>query len=92
MFLVEQELPRENHGKGEEEKSGDKMSADTDVFQDFSELFVFESFNFNVIVTHLNNFIHNNFFPFLIRCGGMVDKLSYVRFSLIINTHFVYLK
>ena len=62
MFFVEQELPRENHGKGEEEKSGD-----TDMFQDFSELFIFESFNFNGIVTHLYNFIHNNFFPFLIR-------------------------
>jgi hypothetical protein len=68
------------------------MSADTDVFQDFSELFVFESFNFNIIVTHLDNFIHNNFSLFLIRCGGMVDKLCYVRFSQIVNTHFVSLQ
>ena len=67
MFFVEQELPRENHGKGEEEKSGDKMSTDTDLFQFFSELFIFKSFNFNGTVMHLYNFIHNNFFQFLIR-------------------------
>ena len=51
-----------------------------------------ETENFHVTVTHLDNFIHNNFFLFLIRCGGMVDKLRFVRFSQIINIHFVSLQ
>ena len=36
--------------------------------------------------------LNNNFYPFLIRWGGMVNKLSYVRFSQIIYTHFVCLQ
>ena len=50
MFCVEQELPRENHGKGEEGKSGDKVSADTEVFQDFIELIMSKYLNFKGVV------------------------------------------